>query len=207
MTHIIRNIWCHLKWIYLARAVELSGFELRQTISFALLIVITIVHTSSKRQAVIVNTCIPVLVFFNKLKTEFSSGDWIWTHLAITNRIFAIVTTIQAVGFAWTIWNDSFKVFDWILLPFKHSVLSLEHWLIQRVSLSQSKMHSIEMISHRSLQATFRSGTLNISWSIIYMISGFLRSMLWIWKTYKHSVNGSKSSSWPVTKVRIDIKK
>jgi len=111
MTHIIRNI-CHLKWIYLARAVELSGFELRQTISFALLIVITIVHSSSKRQAVIVNTCIPVLVFFNKLKTEFSSGDKIWTHLAITNRIFAIVTTIQAIGFAWTIWNDFFKVFD-----------------------------------------------------------------------------------------------
>ena len=61
-----------IKWKYLARAIELFGLELRQTISFALLIVITIVNTSSKRYRLcIVNASIPVLVFFDKLNDEF----------------------------------------------------------------------------------------------------------------------------------------
>ena len=87
----------------------------------------------------------------------------------------------------------------WCILPFKHSTLSLEHSLIQRLSLSQFKMHSIEMTSQRSLQASLRSGTLNL----ISVLSPRYK----LKKTYKHSSKGSKSSGWPVTKFSIGIKK
>ena len=84
-----------------------------------------------------------------------------------------------------------------------HAVFSLKHWLKQALSpLGHFKAHSTEMLSQRSVQATFKSGTLKT----------FLKSQLGTLqyinsKTYKHSVNGSKSSAWHVTRVSMDIKK
>ena len=46
-------------------------------------------------------------------------------------------------------------------LPFKHRVFSLEHWDTQATSsLGQLKKHSTKLISQRSEQAEFKSGTL-----------------------------------------------
>lgn len=49
---------------YLARAVELSGFEYANTVIFTLFIIITIVNTSSELQTVVIDTSVPVLIFF-----------------------------------------------------------------------------------------------------------------------------------------------
>ena len=131
-------------------------------------------------------------------------------------------------------------------LPFEHCTISLKHWLMHaESSVSQLVMHSKEISSHRSVHATFKSGTLNAFFKFsrklskwqdkVYVTSRFfikssshsdyrklrLATVKWLvpfgkyasdlrpWKkqkTYKHSVNGSKSSGRHQTKARNCIK-
>ena len=102
-------------------------------------------------------------------------------------------------------------------------LFSLEHWLIQATSLlGQLKKHSTKFISQRSVQAKFKSGTLksilnraqirHATWLIQYesYCMSIIHSPCYYWKnmkTYKHSVNGSKSFGWHVTRLSSDIKK
>ena len=58
------------------------------------------------------------------------------------------------------------------------------------------------MLSQRSVQATFKSGTLKTFSNSQLETLHYINS-----KTYKHSVNGSKFSAWHVTRVSMDIKK
>ena len=58
------------------------------------------------------------------------------------------------------------------------------------------------MVSQRAVQATFKSGTLKSFSKLQVTNKGYMNQ-----KTYKHSVNGSKSSAWHVTRVNMDIKK
>ena len=63
------------------------------------------------------------------------------------------------------------------------------------------------MRSQRSVQAKFKSGTLKSFFKIASDKSLIEMAHLRIPNTYKHSVNGSKSSGWHVTRVSMDIKK
>ena len=73
--------YCSWKFLekYLTGAVELPGFESCQTIIFALIVIFAVVNTSTKRQTVIVNTSVPVLVFFYNLYRY-----WIYRYIQFT---------------------------------------------------------------------------------------------------------------------------
>ena len=96
----------------------------------------------------------------------------------------------------------SFVIIMWYHSPFTHAAFSLKHWLQQTLSsLGHFEMHSTEMISQRSVHATFKSGTLKTFSKLQLGTLHYMNS-----KTYKQSVNGSKSSGWHVTRVSMDIK-
>ena len=95
------------------------------------------------------------------------------THLAITNRIVTTIATVQTVDFTRTIWSNLFiqgcEFLMWdkcpLYLPLRHWVISLEHWPQQAASsAAQLEIHSTKLASQRSVQAKFKSGTLNSFW-------------------------------------------
>ena len=81
-----------------------------------------------------------------------------------------------------------------------HKVISLKHWLKQALSpLGQFKAQSTEMISQRSVQATFKSGTLKT----ISKLQGTNRMGIWIkkltntrWRDQNHQVDTWSGSVW-----------
>ena len=70
-------------------------------------------------------------------------------------------------------------------------------------------MHSTKLISHRSIQARLKSGTLKIIFNQRKIVIQHAWVMLQVLKsinTYKHSAKGSKLSGRHLTRVNIDIK-
>ena len=62
-----------MKFIYLTGTVELSGFESDETVIFTLFVILTVVHTSPKRQTVVVDTSVPILIFLDDLNRHNTS--------------------------------------------------------------------------------------------------------------------------------------